>query len=314
MDFLKNLFSQKGSKRVSTIERIEIFDLVEKLSQLYTYSSSLPGLLDEGYEHKVVSKSDIEDAKLRVEVTEKLVNFGAAAVEPLISLLGNLHHRKAADILIRIGEPAVKPLTNLLNDFTKNQKDNGLIINALDKIGDSRATTALIYATNRSKYFNHRADAARALGKVAKSGNNAKAVKVLFSALTDESYSTAELQKAAAEALGMIGTSSIEASLLKILNDHIKKNGYFLKTSWLGSQNSIVYVITALGIMKSTQSVDVLIRLLQKYPRDKYVISALGDIGDARAVEPLIEAYKQSDGDYMRMFIKKELEKLGYKI
>ena len=193
----------------------------------------------------------------------------ARAVEPLIGVLSDDVEgvrRSATETLGEIGnERAVGPLIKALGDANDYVRASAAV--ALGKIGDARAVEPLINALEDDEHSYVRSSAAEALGKI----GDARAVGPLIKALDD-------CGQEAAEALGKIGDERAIEPLIKAL-----------KGNWEVCQRAA----GALGEI-GKPAVELLIKTLQDGSVLWPVTEALGKIGDARAVEPLIKVL--SDG------------------
>jgi HEAT repeat protein len=207
-----------------------------------------------------------KDYNVRRRAVEALGKIGdPKAVDPLINALKDEDEyvrKNAAGALGKIGDPkAVDPLINALKD-----DDIGVrwrVVEALGKLGDPKAVDPLTNALkDENKYM--RQGAAEALGKI----GDPKAVDALINALKDEEWF---MRHRAAEALGKIGWKP---------KDNEEKAWYLVANR--------DYESLKLG----KHSVDPLINALNDDVNSvrKWAAEALREIGDVRAVEPLIQA------------------------
>jgi HEAT repeat protein len=209
----------------------------------------------------------LEDSSSRMENAEVLAGIGKQAIKPLIKALKNPHggvQAGAAYALGKIGDVrAVKPLIRILND--EDVYVRGTVAAALGRIGDARAVKPLIHALKQDVGKNVRLLAAGALGKI----GDARAVDALTQALRDEDEN---VQKVADESLKMI---------------EAQKRGV-----------GIGIDVEKLAAKKDVKG---LIKVLQ-YKKDDEVRTnaaiALREVGDTRAVEPLIEALKDKNEEF----------------
>lgn len=252
---------------------------------------------------RIGDKRAVDQLIIALKDSDIDVRFGAAnalgiikdpkSIDPLISALKDseswLVREQAAEALGKIKDPrAVNPLIVALKDSKSSARDDveshirRNVVTALGKIGDSRAVGPLISAL-KDLDFKVQEDAAEALSKISVSD-----VKPLIEALKDSDFN---VRYKAAEMLDKIKWTPN--------NDEIA--AYY----WM-SKNKIDNCV-ALG----TPAVEPLVATLKDckfWCRDAAI--ALGQLGDTRAVEPLIIALK-NPGIYVREEAAKALGKLG---
>ena len=252
----------------------------EKLLEVYELALSLqPDDLDDDYCNW--------DAVL-VRPAELL---GEQSVEPLIKAFeeGNLF---VAEALGKSGGSAVEPLIKALGNSDCDMRVNA--IEALGDIGDVRAVEPLV-TTLKDEEGRVRYRSASALGKI----GDARAVQPLIGLLSDDNWA---VRQVAAEALGAIGDARAVEPLIEMLGDNrsavrISSAQALDKLGWVPETDELrgIYLvakndwhaITEMGylavepLFKALGDVDDSVR------RDGVI--TLGNIGDARAVEPLIK-------------------------
>ena len=252
------------------------------------------------------------------------------AVEPLIAALSNENgdvRKAAAGALVKIGVPAVEPLIAVLRwDKDVRQAAAG----ALGQIGDARAVEPLITALkDKDKYVC--LAAVKALGNLGWQPDQseagavywvekrkwhkcveigAPAVEPLIAALNDRE----SVRKAAANTLGQIGDARAVEPLIAALKDEYwsvcqAAAGALVKIG-VPAVEPLIAVLRwdkdvrqgqaaagALGQIGDARAVEPLIAALKEEIRSvrRDAATALGQIGDARAVEPLIAALKDQD-------------------
>ena len=196
------------------------------------------------------------------------------AVAPLVSVLrdGDRAVRDAAiGALLAIGEPAVTPLGACLSDPVLAVQE--LASSALAAIADARVLAPLVTALESPDWI-VRMHAAKALGRIRDPGT----VTSLVPLLHDSVKAVREETSTALAAMGEAALSSLCAALTH--------------AEWLVR----LHAVEALGKTKSPEAVDPLLSVLFN-DRDRAVredaVRALGQIGDARAVEFLITAMKE---------------------
>jgi HEAT repeat protein len=186
----------------------------------------------------------------------------------------------------------------------------------IEKMKAKRDVNGLCYIVTEDKDPILRCNAAKALGEI----GDVRAVESLIFALEDRNVA---LRKAAAEALGKIGDVradtplwkasrrdpmlvEISEALLKIRgSQRIKKmiaehdvEGLLSALKDKGRYEKW-NAITALGDLKDVRAIDPIIPMLNEWESDikKAAIDALIKIGDARAVKPMIALLKNQRSD-----------------
>jgi HEAT repeat protein len=194
----------------------------------------------------------------------------ARAVVPLAFLLRDEDRavRQAAiGALASIGEPAVEVLGRCLHDESLQVQEAASEI--LAGIGDDRVFEPLVQALGSTDWI-VRMHAAKALGRMKEPGS----VSALVPLLHDK---VKAVREEAAGALAAIGTASIPSLVLALRHDE-----------WLVR----LHAVEALGKLRSPEAVQPLLFALFN-DRDSAiredVVRALGDIGDAGAVEFLFK-------------------------
>jgi HEAT repeat protein len=211
------------------------------------------------------------------------------AVEPLIAVLRDSDRavREAAvAALTAIGEPAVEPLGACLQDGNLAVQEYAAAI--LASIGDARATEGLI-ASLVSADWVVRMHAAKALGRI----GEARAIPALLPLLQDK---VKAVREEAGGALARLGPAAIPVLV-----------GALAHPEWLVR----LHAVESLGRTKSPEAVEPLLNLLFN-DRDSSLredaVRALGEIGDARAVEFLLTALKEPG---LRPLVVDALGKIG---
>ena len=216
-----------------------------------------------------------EDWAIREEAATRLGTLrDPRAVVPLVSVLrdGDRAVRDAAiGALLAIGEPAVTTLGACLSDPTLTVQE--LASSVLATIADARVLTPLMAALASPDWI-VRMHAAKALGRI----RDPEAVGLLIPLLQDKVKAVREETSTALAAIGEASLSSLLAALTH--------------AEWLVR----LHAVEALGKTRSPEAVDPLLSVLFN-DRDRAVredaARALGQIGDARAVEFLATAMKE---------------------
>ena len=217
-----------------------------------------------------------EDWAIREEAATMLGTLrDPRAVAPLVSVLrdGDRAVRDAAiGALLAIGEPAVTPLGDCLSDPVLTVQE--LASSVLAAIADARVLAPLMAALKSPDWI-VRMHAAKALGRIQDPG----AVAPLVPLLQDKVKAVREETSTALAAIGEAALSSLIAALTHV--------------EWLVR----LHAVEALGKTRSPEAVDPLLSALFNDP-DRAVredaVRALGQIGDARAVEFLVTVMKES--------------------
>jgi HEAT repeat protein len=292
----------------------------------------------------------------RRDASEQLVQIGASVVEPLIAALREddvAVRRRATSLLGKIGDPrAVESLIALLHERDDQLRREA--IRALQRIPDPRAVEPLIaalrqcspaglYAIGEEEALadalaaigtpaieplttmlthpnaNIREAVVKAIGKMASAGS----VEPLIALLQDPSH---RVRCWAAEALGRIGDpraidplitayeiddrrggellSSVENALIEIGTPAVERLIAILK---FGSDNMRYMAARALGEIGDLRAVEPLITALHDTDADAAAAEALGEIRDTRAIRPLTAALHGADKN-LRRTIQEALE------
>ncbi len=265
-----------------------------------------------------------ENVDVRKRAAEKLAKLGnARAVEPFIEALkdrgANGVHLSARRALENIGEPAVESLIRHLEDKNENIR-LGIVI-ALGTIHDARAVKPLI-RTLRDESINVRRCAAKALGEI----GNIETIGPLVFILQDKEE-VLEVKKTVCEALRNLGWEpennmqviwsliaeqkwnevvkyrelAIEPLIIVLKNSHEHSAiqlslGLTLGEFGIQAVEPLTQVLDIMDFEKNPNE-----HLIEEYLTNGIVPTgawyarqgsafALGDIGDRRAIAPLIRA------------------------
>ncbi|MGQ0810529.1 MAG: HEAT repeat domain-containing protein [Nitrospiraceae bacterium] len=216
-----------------------------------------------------------EDWAIREEAATALGSFrDARAVLPLVSILRDSDRavREAAiGALTAIGEPSVPVLGACLSDPELAVQEAASSI--LTTIADNRVIDPLVKALQSQDWI-VRMHAAKALGRI----GDAKAVDPLLPLLHDK---VKAVRVETAAAFGFLGAVAVPS-----LVDALKHSDWLVR----------LHAVEALGKIKSSEAVEPLLFVLFN-DRDTAVredaARALGDIGDARAIDFLLHVMKE---------------------
>lgn len=230
--------------------------------------------------------------------------------------------KRAAFALGEIGDDrAVEPLIDW-GLKSKLVTVKAAAIGALGNIGADKAVESLVFVMLKDE--NVRVEAAQALGRI----RDGRAVKPLNFVLEDENEDQ-NVREEIVEALGEIATEEAIMSLIAVLNTDLdEKASRVLKEvgkpavmpliTALNSDNETIIwkAATILGEIGDKRAVEPLIALLldeskDEYDRGDYVATALGKIGDARAVKPLITLASKHSEDILTGMSVRALGQIG---
>jgi HEAT repeat protein len=238
----------------------------------------------------------MRDELIQDKVANTLVEFGFAAVEPVMGILkdhNDCARMKAAEILGRIGDPhAVESLEVALGDVKLTVRAKAA--EALGQIGDPHAIEFLQVALKDRSFWVLR-ETVKALMKLKwKPGDESQCATVAVVQIYLEGMITKEkIHKIASK----YGVSAVDA-LVAAFED----SSYGIAQD----VNNAAYVAEALGQIGDARAVEPFIAALVfrgQFDFDKTwnhalrsnVARALGRIGDKRALEPLLTALKDSN-------------------
>ena len=230
--------------------------------------------------------------------------------EPLLRMLNDPHSGVRMNAILalgRIGNPrAFEPLLAL---FTQTD-DINLAARALAWLGDERAVVPLIDALNDPRPV-MRLSAAEALGEL----HDRRAVEPLIVALTDPEVS---VRQYAATALGNLGDQRAVEPLLQALATTKTHTHFDLANSVIqlhdaegiqadafehffraitNTDPARIAMVNALAQLGDRRAVEPLIEIVHTEPGDVrcYAAGALGDLGDQKAFEPLLDLLMDED-------------------
>jgi len=219
-------------------------------------------------------------------------------VEGLISVLKHSQNEKVIWWAIRAlgrlkDDKAVEPLIDKATKGDYGIPVRQAAVTALGDIGSNRATEILIFVMLKNEPL--RAHVAAALGKI----GDAKAVKPLTFVLEGEPKCFVlesepewreehlRVREIVVEALGKIATEEAIASLIGVLDTGLGEQ-VSLILKQIG-EPAVDLLISALDSKSQTMSLD---------GREK-VVTILGEIGDKKAVEPLIKLASKHTEDFI---------------
>lgn len=175
-----------------------------------------------------------------------------------------------------------------------NKKENELL-DSLEKEKDD-VQGFLIEIAKKDSEWKIRKDAIKVLGK----GKVTQSIKLLHDILLKDHLTV--LRKNAAKALGNIGDPIAIPSLIE-----------GLKTS--KDPSIVIEVASSLGMLKATQALDDLLRMLNNKDGEirENVAQALGIIGDPKAIDPLLKILKDDQEAWVRGQVAEALGLIGDK-
>ncbi|MFC1856094.1 HEAT repeat domain-containing protein [Thermodesulfobacteriota bacterium] len=247
-------------------------------------------------------------------------------VIPLINAFNDSSYKHRSEIAHSLGKigdiRAVMPLITALKNIGSTEKDESensvlilrsSVISALGSIGDKRAIKPLL-AILEDEYDIARNYAANALIEIGAHEAIEPIIKSVIYYSTD-CRSAEEVKRTKKRYI------AVQIKVLKNL-DNIDKNWRITKAA----QNGISFLITvlegddtfaqsiaarALNSIKSPRALGQLIKLLENNMTVEDSVIALGNLGDKRAVEPLIKLLKAKERPGGKYFIKETIIALG---
>lgn len=215
---------------------------------------------------------------------------------------------------------AVNPLIQAIKDENENVRKEAVM--ALGRIGDSRAVVPLIKVLEGEDTINVRCAAAEALGVI----GDPKAFQYLISALEAEEVF---LQSDAVSALGKLGNPKAVLPLINLFINEDSNLAEHIKSALANiGQPAVLPLIQALrhehpfvrrgaasnlGDMHEQKAVLPLIECLSLEDDPEvlsFVVEALGNIGDRRAVKPLLNIENTTTIGYLQEETKIALQKI----
>ena len=245
------------------------------------------------------------DSVVRFYAAEALVGLGAKAVPRLIEILKaprQADRERAARVLWRIGPAAVEPLLAVLEDRSATPEMRVAAAGALGVIGDRRAITDLALLLRDERYFVRQAGA-RALGQIGE-----PAVDRL---LEMASSSTPSVRESAIEALGSTSSSraigrivealkdsntNVRSAAIRALAETRSERGANELAAILRDESNLLRAQAGAALARlGPAAVSVLVPMLNdtRPSTRQLAAEALGDIGSAEAVAPLLELIRR---------------------
>ncbi|MBZ0297365.1 MAG: HEAT repeat domain-containing protein [Anaerolineae bacterium] len=244
---------------------------------------------------------------------DKCVELGSLAVNPILhryikvsssftSMSENSIIKDAIEVaIIKIGSPAVEPILHMLrSESIRNPSTlvvDMMLVDMMRKLGDERAVAPLIkivkdYPPKQSDRDSVIMAAIRALGEI----GDEQAVAPLIKIVKDYPPKQEEycgIIGAAADALGKIGDERGVLPLIEaykrrphLRQTELERYAQLYGVTWEKFLNALVQI--------GEPAVNSLVSLLQVSTKYDSIVLALGEIGDTRAIEPLIEKMKSA--------------------
>jgi FOG: HEAT repeat len=247
----------------------------------------------------IIKSLDSEsDANIQWKLLEALNAIGEPAIEPLLQMLESKNAVERSNAARTFGlmsdKRALEPLIKLLVSDT-DCGPRGNIAEALGKIGDEKATDALIESLNDTEAFVRR-ESAEALGKL----KNEKAVEPLIKLLKDPVF---KVRADAATALKEIGDDRAVAPMIEVLDS--RGGGWYWSADF--------FIKAAILNFKSIRTIELLIEAFRsdnidiKQPAAE-TVAKMGNI----ALKPLVQALEDEDIE-VRYYAAKSLRLKGDK-
>ena len=252
--------------------------LFDQLKNIFSSRDSIPGMKSARDVRGLIRLLKHRDLDVQYGAAEALGEIGdSGAVEPLIAALKNDEYSgvrwKAAEALSKIGSPAVESLIGALRHHDDDVRWKAAI--ALGEIGDPRAIDPLIMLLCDQDRF-VKSHAALALGAIGE-----PAVTPLLRALRE---GDGNLRWGAAIALGKIHDPRAIEPLIHALADKY--------------ENVRAESATSLAAM-GKPALEPLLRFLtfSEGPERLEVVSAIGELQNTDAIQPLIQMLENADED-----------------
>lgn len=221
----------------------------------------------------------------------------SAAIEPLLKALKDRDEHVRREVVMALGElndiKTVMPLIEMLENEDSTYVRCG-IVEVLGIIGDQRAFQPLIHILNNEEEVSVLCNVASALGIL----GNPKAVFPLIELFKHEDSNLAERIKLA---LVNIRQSSMIPLIQSLDNDHPLVRG---RVAWtLGHmfhKSAVLPLIDRLAIEKDPEVLT-------------YIVETLGQLGDKRAVKPILNISNTTNVEYLHAEAKIAIQKLMVK-
>lgn len=243
---------------------------------------------------QLIERLKSKDREVRLDASHKLLVIGKPAVEPLIQVVRSGDERSrfiGAQLLGKIGDTrAVEPLIEMLNSDSVPLRQAA--VEALGKLADERCVQPLSDLLIDDPVASIRVKAAEALGFL----KYIEAEDVLVEALGD---SSAEVRRGALIALDSFWDSRLDSIFVKMSED---------------ANDNVRY--TAVQILRRSKIQGTLTRFIELLSDNvpdirQEAAYALGEIGDKKAVDPLVKMLvKYYDDEADRRAAQETLKKL----
>lgn len=232
---------------------------------------------------EILQKIEEKEEEIKAEEQRKLIE---ARLPSLIEALNDRETRR--DAIRELGEigdkRAVEPLIKVL----KYEKTKEEVIEALGKIGDKRAVKPLIaIIKNKNEYGDNREAAVIALGKL---GDN-RAIIPLVDPFKTEYWKVGDEIK---NALIKFGEPAVEPIIVTLQINNFRN---FRKGNDYDARCIVVETATEINKNLSIEPLILLLKNEADWHVQKCIATALGNIGDKRAVAPLIEVLNSASRD-----------------
>lgn len=225
---------------------------------------------------EILQKLDaIEAEEQRKRLEERL--------KELIEALNNRETRR--DAIRELGEIGDKRAVEPLIEALKYESARDHVIEALGKIGDKRAVEPLIAILRNKKYYAEKA-AVIALGKL---GDN-RAIIPLVDAFKTEYW---EVRDEIKNALIKFGEPAVEPIIAALQINNFRN----FRTNDYDARCIVVETATEINKNLSIEPLILLLKNEADWHVQKCIATALGNIGDKRAVAPLIEVLNSASRD-----------------
>ncbi|MCK5346790.1 MAG: HEAT repeat domain-containing protein, partial [Candidatus Heimdallarchaeota archaeon] len=247
---------------------------------------------------KLIKIVTSKDGDIKIEAAKALVDIGEPVIESLFELIKESFGEKgviAVSILVAIGEQAVEPLLTILKAGKYSTRH--LVVEALGRIGDSRANEAVLNAIGDDDYF----VSGRAMfAAVSLVGYDAQAPIIKSMKENGDNTHGQMTEIAAVKTLGEIGDQNAVPEIIKVIKRHNVYNSNNAEAAISLGKIAARLKVPLLNTKISKILSELVSSNLGQSEYDSPLVCAsaawaLGDILDNHAGEALLDALKNEN-------------------